>query len=157
MKKQKCTSWRGFGQNGPKMCVFPKTNWSRTPMLITYLYLTSHVVFCWFLNGSQGLQTEHDWRRIHVDVSWMDGYRMVFNRRLDHIVLSGWHENGRWEFSIHCYGIRNSVNERRAWDIRHGNHYTASSSCVHCKNWGVKMTPVVVNRWPHPQVLKITP
>ena len=28
---------------------------------------------------------------------------------------------------------------------------------VHCKNWGVKMTPVGVNRGPHPQVLKLHP
>ena len=28
---------------------------------------------------------------------------------------------------------------------------------VHCKNWGVKMTPVSVNRGPHPQVLKLHP
>ena len=27
----------------------------------------------------------------------------------------------------------------------------------HCKNWGVKMTPVGVNRGPHPQVLKLHP
>ena len=26
-----------------------------------------------------------------------------------------------------------------------------------CKNWGVKMTPVGVNRGPHPQVLKLHP
>ena len=28
---------------------------------------------------------------------------------------------------------------------------------LHCKNWGVKMTPVGVNRGPHPQVLKLHP
>ena len=26
-----------------------------------------------------------------------------------------------------------------------------------CKTWGVKMTPVGVNRGPHPQVLKLDP
>ena len=26
---------------------------------------------------------------------------------------------------------------------------------LHCKNWGVKMTPVGVNRGPHPHVLKL--
>ena len=28
---------------------------------------------------------------------------------------------------------------------------------LHCKNWGVKMTPVGVNRGPHPQVSKLHP
>ena len=28
---------------------------------------------------------------------------------------------------------------------------------VHCKHWGVKMTPVGVNRGPHPQLLKLHP
>ena len=28
---------------------------------------------------------------------------------------------------------------------------------IHCKNWGVKITPVSVDRGPHPQVLKLHP
>ena len=28
---------------------------------------------------------------------------------------------------------------------------------LHCKNWKVKITPVGVNRGPHPQVLKLHP
>ena len=28
---------------------------------------------------------------------------------------------------------------------------------LHCKNWCVKITPVGVNRGPHPQVLKLHP
>ena len=28
---------------------------------------------------------------------------------------------------------------------------------IHCKNWGVKMTPVGVNRGPHPRVLNLHP
>ena len=31
------------------------------------------------------------------------------------------------------------------------------STIVHCKNWGVKMTPVSVNRGPHTEVLKLHP
>ena len=44
-----------------------------------------------------------------------------------------------------------------------GAHKTSSAKCsgmwlsVHCKNWGVKLTPVGVNRGPHPQVLKLHP
>ena len=33
----------------------------------------------------------------------------------------------------------------------------ARDKVTHCKNWGVKMTPVGVNRGPHPQVLKLHP
>ena len=37
------------------------------------------------------------------------------------------------------------------------NHLKLNYKPIHCKNWGVKMTPVDVNRGPFLQVLKLHP
>ena len=52
--------------------------------------------------------------------------------------------------STHKLKLKLKCFPRQTWRIR--RHL---SPFQHSKNWGVKMTPVGVNRGPHPQVLKL--